>query len=220
MKYCLLILWLPVLGMAGCGAYESAETTNAQNTDPQDNEIRSAQNKIYAAQTEADLDKLIEEFSEVIRLNPTDAVATFNRGRVYHQYRSNLASKYRSRDKYDKAVEDFTQAIRLDPNFAKAYQFRGIAHWYHGENDKAIADYTVAIRIKPVDVSYVHRGFAYAYKNQWDKSIADYNEAIRLNPDCGVAYYNRALANQRLGNQDKAQIEADFSKARELGFQD
>ena len=148
-------------------------------------------------------------------------MATFNRGRVYHQYRSNLASTYRSRDKYDKAVEDFTQAIRLDPNFAKAYQFRGIAHWYHGENDKAIADFTAAIQLKAGrTLVYVHRGFAYAYKNQWDKSIADYNEAIRLNPDCGVAYYNRALANQRLGNQDKAQIEADFSKARELGFQD
>jgi len=35
-----------------------------------------------------------------------------------------------------------------------------------------------------------------------------------------VAYYNRALANDAWGNVDQANIDADFSRARELGFED
>ena len=64
------------------------------------------------------------------------------------------------------------------------------------------------------------RGFAYSFQREFNKAIADYNTAIRLNPTSGVAYYNRALANDALGNVDPAKIEADFSRARELGFED
>ena len=64
------------------------------------------------------------------------------------------------------------------------------------------------------------RGFAYAFRREFDKAIADYNAAIRLNPASGVAYYNRALAYDALGNVEQAIIDADFSRARELGFED
>jgi tetratricopeptide (TPR) repeat protein len=118
------------------------------------------------------------------------------------------------------AVADFTKAIELDPDFAKAHEYRGYAHYYKSQPDKAVADFTASIRLKPDDGTYVMRGFAYAFQREFGKAIADYNAAIRLNPASGVAYYNRALANDAWGNADQANIDADFSRARELGFED
>jgi len=224
MKYCLRILLFSVMGMTGCETEKVAEKPKAASTRTQDKPIRSVEQQIVLAKTEADLDKLLEEFSEDIRQNPTHPVAYFYRGRVHdrksHHYKTHLGSGNSPQDEYELAVADFTKAIELDQDFARAYQYRGLAYYYKSEPGKAVADYTASIRIEPDDGTYVMRGFAYAFQREFDKAIADYNTAIRLNPASGVAYYNRALANDALGNVDQAKIEADFSRARELGFED
>ena len=87
-------------------------------------------------------DKAISDFSEVIRLNPKEAWAYYQRGRAYLGKDDN------------KAISDFTQTIRLNPNFVEAYTLRGNAYSF-GKKDykKAIADYESALRINP-DYSY------------------------------------------------------------------
>ena len=42
-------------------------------------------------------------------------------------------------------------------------------------------------------------------------------EALRLKPDCAVAYAGRSFAYQERGL--KANVAADFAKAKELGFE-
>ncbi len=212
------------MGLTGCETAEVTENPQPASTPKQNKPLRSVEQQIILAKTDTDLNKLLEEFSDDIRQNPTNPVAYFYRGRVHdrksHYYKTHLESGYSPQDEYEMAVDDFTKAIELDPDFAKAYQYRGHAHYYKSEPGKAVADFTASIRLKPDDGTYVMRGFAYAFQREFDKAIADYNAAIRLNPASGVAYYNRALAYDALGNVDRAKIDADFSRARELGFED
>jgi tetratricopeptide (TPR) repeat protein len=50
----------------------------------------------------------IADCSELIRLNPQDAAAYFNRGYIYGEL-----------GEFDAAITDFTRAIDLDPNFGQ-----------------------------------------------------------------------------------------------------
>ena len=49
-----------------------------------------------------------------------------------------------------------------------------------------------------------------------DQAIADYAVAIRRNPELADAYDNRGVAYEKQGDQAKA--DADFAKARQLGY--
>jgi|TARA_B100000809_G_C14849977_1_gene427941 Flp pilus assembly protein TadD len=49
-----------------------------------------------------------------------------------------------------------------------------------------------------------------------DKTIADCTEAIRLNPNDVVAYDNRGVTYQMIGEKAKAAV--DNAKAKELGY--
>ncbi len=139
---------------------------------------------------EGELDKAIAEFTEAIRLNPKYAEAYDYRGQTYNE-----------KGEYDKAIVDFTEAIRLDPKYAKTYNNRGVAYYLQGNFDKAIADYSEAIRLTPK--------FAEPYYN---RDLA----AMMGEQTKAEAYYNRGIAYEKKGYQAKA--DADFKKAKELGY--
>ena len=82
--------------------------------------------------------KAIADYSEAIRLNPSDAIAYNSRGSAYRETRE-----------LDNSIADYNEAIRLDPKYTIAYNNRGKAYEQKGENDKAIADFTEAIRLDP-----------------------------------------------------------------------
>ena len=73
----------------------------------------------------------IKDYTEAIKLDPSNAVAFFNRGNAYDQLGD-----------HDRAIADYTEAIKLDPNDADVYNNRGQAYDNKGEFDLAIADYT------------------------------------------------------------------------------
>jgi tetratricopeptide (TPR) repeat protein len=124
---------------------------------------------------------------------------------------------YQKKD-YDKAISDYTDYIKLAPNDADAYYNRGLAYYNKKEYDEAISNYTDAIKLNPNYADgYYNRGLAYYNKKEYDKAISDYTDAIKLNPNYANAYYNRGLVYRIQGN--KAQAQADFNKARQLGFQ-
>jgi len=93
-----------------------------------------------------DYNKIIEDFNQVIQLNPKDAEAYYNRG-VAH-YKNNV---YYKKDEYDEAIADFSQAIKLKQDYANAYYNRGKSYYHKGDYNKAIADFTQAICLNPND---------------------------------------------------------------------
>jgi tetratricopeptide (TPR) repeat protein len=95
--------------------------------------------------------------------------------------------------KYDLAINDYTTSIELYPKSADPFGVQGL------------------------DCHYGGRGFAYYCMDEHDLAIADFTEAIRLNPHAGKAYHYRGVVYREKNEHAKA--EADFAKAKELGYE-
>ena len=169
-----------------------------------------------------DYDRVLQDYTKAIQLNPDDAIAYNSRGGVYYL-----------KEEYESAIVDFTKAIDLNPNYAEAYNNRGVAYHLKEEYESAIADYTQAIDLNPdYAVAYNNRGRAYGVTDKVDSStnrpnspsaklaviraIKDYNPAIGLNPELAPAYYNRGVAWLRLREWERAK--SDLTLARDKGI--
>lgn len=82
-----------------------------------------------------DLDKVIEDYSEAIRLNPHDAEAYYRRG-----------LKRQAKGDVKGAIADYNEAIRLNPRHAGAYCGRGMAYESKREFARANTDYRRCIQ--------------------------------------------------------------------------
>jgi tetratricopeptide (TPR) repeat protein len=146
-------------------------------------------------------DRAIEDYNQVLVLNPKYAVAFYNRGNAYG-----------NKGEYDRAIADYNQALLLNPKFAEAFNNRGIAYSDRKEYDRAIADYNQALLLNPKDaVAFNNRGNAYNNKKEYDRAIADYNQALLLNPKYAEAFNNRGNAYSDRKEYDRAI--ADYNQA-------
>lgn len=83
-------------------------------------------------------DETIADYTEVIRLDPTNVRAFYNRAATWYNKRE-----------YGKAIEDFTHAIKLDPTDADAFAWRGLARVEQNDFGTAIDDYNQSLRLNP-----------------------------------------------------------------------
>ena len=153
-------------------------------------------------------DKAVADFTESIRLNPSEASPYIGRGAAY-MYKEELR----------KAIADFSDALRLSPGQAFAHMQRGIAYHRTGDADQALADYTEAHRLTPKDPApLVNRGIVYyTKKGKFASAIEDFDEALRLNPKEVNAMINRGVTYRQKNDPDRA-ID-DFNKAIDMGLQ-
>lgn len=80
----------------------------------------------------------------------------------------------------------------------------------------AIEDYTRAINIDPKSgLAFYNRGVVKYEIKDYYGAIADYTNAIAISPH-GVAYFNRGLANIKIGQKESACL--DFSMASDCGL--
>ena len=129
---------------------------------------------------------------------------------------------------YYAAIEDFDKAISYDRHDTYAYIIRGYTRICLGDYDfdkgnmedaqslyeAAIADCDSAIKLDAEHpYGYHTRGVAKAILDDYSGALEDFDKTINLKPDFARAYYNRALAKEKLG---KGSAKADFKKAREL----
>jgi tetratricopeptide (TPR) repeat protein len=165
-------------------------------------------------------DDAIREFTEAVRLYPNYAEAYYNRGSIYFILR--LDTNRAIADLTDRAIADFSEVIRLNPNHSAAYGFRGSLYLDNHNYDRAIGDFTEAIRIGHLSeeamLNYLGRGEAYFNIRSYDNAIADFTEVIRIDSSFAYAYYWRGTAYQSKG--DRARANADFARARELGYEE
>lgn len=82
-----------------------------------------------------DLDGALADYSEAIRLNPTDPFAWNNRANIR-----------RDRGDLPGAIADLTEALRVDSGYTAGYVNRGRVHEMMGAWALARADYEEAIR--------------------------------------------------------------------------
>jgi eukaryotic-like serine/threonine-protein kinase len=113
--------------------------------------------------------RLLEDRSEVIRLEPT-AESFSKRG-------GTLVVK----GDLDKAIEDYNEAIRRDPGQSRFYVGRGYAYYQKREPDQAITDLGKAIELDPGDAeAYEIRGRAWKDKGDEKRAEADLAKAQEL----------------------------------------
>jgi lipoprotein NlpI len=152
-----------------------------------------------------DFEAGVADFSEIIRLFPSDTQAYQARALAHHRHGD-----------FDLAIADYTRVIEIDPkdSFAYAYYayvYRGDAYADKGDLDHSIADASKAIDINPkIKYAYCIRGHAYARKGDVEHAIADFNQAIQLDPEYGAAYDGRAVAYKLKGDFDLAM--ADYNQ--------
>jgi tetratricopeptide (TPR) repeat protein len=87
-------------------------------------------------------ERAIQDFNEVIRLDPNNATAFRGRGFLNSRMQ-----------RYDRAIQDFDETIRLDPNVAVAFSGRAYALRFVGQYERAIADYRKALTLQLDDTS-------------------------------------------------------------------
>jgi tetratricopeptide (TPR) repeat protein len=180
-------LLLVITGVAGCiafgvGAWQLRLPKPVNNAQKQ--LYQEGVNKYDAGNYEG----AVEDFNQVIELDPQNALAYNRRGDAY----------YRLGD-YEQAKADSSQAILLNPQDANAYYDRGFAFYELGKYKEAIADYNQAIKLNSENAyAYYGRGLARAEVKDNKGAIGDFSKAIALKPQYTEAYLQRGILRRRL----------------------
>jgi tetratricopeptide (TPR) repeat protein len=153
-------------------------------------------------------DAAIADYTEVIRLTPTNEFAYLERGRAYC-----------NKGEFDRAIADYDHVIELNPRSERAYGGRGDARLRNGDLDRAIADFDKAIALNPKDANaFVYRSAVFRAKDDLDRAMADCVQAIEIAPKHKLAYFCRGYVYKAAG--EVARAIADFDRAIELDAKD
>ncbi len=127
----------------------------------------------------------MERYTRVIELDPTHAVAYFNRANVLELV-----------GQMDRALRDYDKAIELDASDPDFFNNRGLVLLEMSEAEKALADFDKAFSVGGAELAMrLNRGAAYGKLGRKDAALADYEKALTL--DAGNADALEGL--QRLG---------------------
>ncbi len=125
------------------------------------------------------LNEAIEEFKEVLEIDPDDTETHYN-----------LGNAYVDKEMFDEAISAYKKAVELDPKFIDAYLSLGTAYLDKGLTDDAIALYLQASKLNPDDsYLYYYLGEAYYDKKRYKKAIIKFEKAVSINPmDAEIQY--------------------------------
>jgi tetratricopeptide (TPR) repeat protein len=177
-----------------------ADFNQALASDPHDTTALSNRATLYLASDRAEL--AISDLTSLIRMVPGDARAFYNRGTAYE--RSNEP---------DKAVEDYRSAARLQPSFAPSYEALGRV-LAKRDPQTALAELTEAIRRDPQSPALRSRAILYLSLKQFEPALRDFDQAIASDGSDNIAYLDRGVAEQELGDLKDAL--ADYTRSIEL----
>ncbi len=154
--------------------------------------------------------KLMEDarlfYDELIKLNPDDAQAYFERAEV----RDSLA------DPIEEVIADYEKAIELDSGNAQFERSLSSTLRYRAfDIPRALKHAQRAVELAPDNVSYLGRlAELHHAMNEYDKALAIHERAISLAPTSAIAYALRSITLRIMGNHEDAL--ADARKAIEL----
>ncbi len=152
------------------------------------------------------IDKAIEEFKEVLEIDPDDVETHYHLGNAY-------ADKGMS----DEAISMYKKVIEKNPEFIDSYLSLGTLYLDMDMVDEAISLCKQAISANPDD-SFLcfHLGEAYVRNGQYKKAIKAFNKAISINPMDPETQYRLAESYYETKQYDMALKHA--TQAEELGY--
>ena len=184
----------------------------------------------------------IKDLNEAIKLNSNYADAYASRGTLYKALKNyeqaiinydkaiylspNSESNYLARawfysesvQNYELAIQDFTKLIEMTPDKYFYYAERADMYIKLKNYTYAVKDLDESIRLcyQPHGFLYRQRAIAYHSLKNYNQAIKDYTSAIERDSEDSFSYYWRGKCYQELRENAKAQ--ADFAKAKELGY--
>ena len=152
------------------------------------------------------IDKAIEEFKEVLELDPDD-IETH-----YH-----LGNAYADKEMFDEAISIYKKVIEKNPEFIDAYLSLSTLYLDMDMVDEAISLCNQAISANPDD-SFLcfHLGEAYVRNEQYEEAITAFNKAISINPMDPETQYRLAESYYETKQYNMALKHA--TQAEELGY--
>jgi len=189
-------------------------------------------------ETSSQFEMALSDFSNAIKLDPTNPLTWKLRGAVYYRL-----------ERYQKAISDLTKAIELDPSKAESYLYRGNAYGEMDMFSNAIADFnrareaesgdyfenlkqahkailegdfqtalartTSATNERPNDsIAHTYRGIALHGIGRFGRAVDAFNKADGIDPNNPAIMFNRGLSN--LAHFLPANAVSDFSSALSL----
>ena len=177
---------------------------------------------------ESKIDIAQELYNQVLKINPTHAVALNNLGIIFKGLRKfqkakacyekaieinpnyvdahyNLGVTFKELKDYQKAKSCYEKAIEINPNYTNAYNNLGTIYEDLGKHQKAKACYEKAIEINP-NYSNAHNNLGTIYKDlkDYQKAKKFYEKAIEINPNYADAYNNLGTLFKDLKDYQKA----------------
>lgn len=140
-------------------------------------------------------DEAIHWYSEVLKINPSDAIAINNRGNI----------RMEQLGQHEKAYKDFSTALVADPTLLTARYNRALAAMYLSQYDSAIADLNVCIEQGfMTDTARGLRGVCLAAAGRHGEAAEDLKIAIQADPDNATYWATYGLCEYQYGLYQQA----------------
>lgn len=147
-----------------------------------------------------EFDAAIEYLSEIIKSNPKDSTAYFDRGLI-KEYKNDIYG----------AINDFTKQLTVNSDCMDCYFFRGINKIKLKKNKSALSDLTFFLKLEPTnDDGYFYRGIAKYNLKIYQEAITDFTIAINSRKESKY-FYNRGKAFEKINENKKALFDYDLA---------
>ncbi|HEY6456267.1 MAG TPA: tetratricopeptide repeat protein [Steroidobacteraceae bacterium] len=167
-----------------------ADFTHAIALDPHDQIAYSNRAAEYLTSSRFEL--AVADLTEVIRADPANGMAFYNR-----------ATAYERSGERNKALEDYRNAARLLPSFAAANAALG--RLLKASNpDAALSELSAAIQQDPKSPALRSRAILYLSLGRFEQALRDFNQVIASNSSDSIAFLDRGVTNDKIGNMDGA----------------
>jgi tetratricopeptide (TPR) repeat protein len=167
-----------------------ADLSDALKLNPNDDIALASRATLYLDTNQTDLARA--DLDKLKLLNPTNGTTFYNAG----------VAEQASGDP-DKAAGDYRTAVRLLPSFAPAHAALGVVLKAKDPN-AALAEFNRALELDAQSTALTSRAGLYLSLGQLEAAIRDFDALIAHDGADNLAYLNRGVAQERLGNLQSA----------------
>ena len=156
-------------------------------------------NRAIAYTTQGRLDEALDDFRNVLEIDPANRDALLHRANIFM-----------SRRKYEDSLRTLNLMLKLYPKDVEGFELKGEVNFNRGQKEKAIQDFLAAIEINPKNPE-LHKslGFIYEIMSRYEEAIESYSAAISLDNENWHHYFRRACVYMQIADLDAA--ESDLS---------
>jgi len=141
-----------------------------------------------------DFSKAIEDFSTLLRHEPSNSEAHFDRGIIYQRLGD-----------YEKALEDYNQAIAWSPPYDEPYFNRAQTLTALGRSEAALADYNYVLTLEPDSVpALINRACLLYERKDFEACSLDIQHALDQDPGNARLLSMRGLLEMQERQLDEA----------------